>query len=133
MAEKVVLNAGQEIEGATISRAMWNRGLALIRIPGNDIVQATILFGNSQNTNKMIHYYSVYKDTYTGYTIINSISINKDDNVIEIWITGDGNEQYEHGYTIPDEYIPRDHTVETTNEEEINQNGPESDDGGTEN
>ena len=123
MADKIILNNGQEIEGATISEALWNNRLVFITVPGDDIVSGAVLFGNKQNTEKMEGYHSVFKDVYIGYTSLSSISYNSVSNAVEIWMTGDENAHHEREYTVPEVYAPK-----AMEEKENNENGPESND-----
>ena len=114
---KIVLNNGVEISEGLISIDGPKR--IYVSIPGKDIVQAALLFGDSEKTRVMICYTGVFKITYTGFTKINSIGIDEFNNTTNIYLSGeDVNGKKE--YTVPEEYLPEEMRTESSTE--VNEN-----------
>ena len=129
MADKIVLNNGPEIEGATIVQAIWTANHIQVSVPNNDLVQMAILFGNPENTKKIEYYYSILKDVYIGYTTVTDIGLNMNGTGINILLKGDESAHMDREYTIPSNFIPEVIANSINeNEKETNQNGPESND-----
>ena len=102
---KIVLNNGVEIFEGLISIDGPKRIYA--SIPGNDIVQAALLFGDSEKTRVMICYTGVFKITYTGFTNINSIGIDDFNDKTNIYLNGE-DVNIKKEYTVPEEYLPEE-------------------------
>lgn len=115
--DKIVLNNGFEIQDGVISQDGPKR--VLVIIPEKDIVQAALLFGDSEKTKIMVFYTSVYKYTYTGYNTINSMSVDPDRNKTLIYLSGEDT-HVEHEYTVPEIYLPEE--MRTTSSVEVNEN-----------
>lgn len=118
---KIVLNNGIERINSSISIDGEKR--VFICIPGEDIVEATLLFANPESTRVMIYFTDAYKITFNGYIKIDSISLYVDPNTrihqVHIYMSGD---EVSHSteYIIPEEYLPesmRTHTEEVTENE----------------
>lgn len=123
--DKIVLNNGQEIEGATVVQLIWSDSQILVSLPNQNLVQMAILFGNSENTKKIEYYHSILKDVYIGYTTVTDISINRDNTGIEVMLKGDESAHMDREYTIPHNFIP-EVIANSINEKENNRNGPET-------
>ena len=115
--DKIVLNNGFEIPDGVISQDGSKR--VLVIIPGEDIVQAALLFGDSEKTKVMVFYTSVYKYIYTGYDTINSMSVDSDRHKTLIYLSGE-NTHVEREYTVPEIYLPEE--MRTNSSEEVNEN-----------
>lgn len=102
---KIVFNDSTEIENGLISVNSENQ--IFISIPGTDISRAASLFSNTNKTQKMICYFSVYKFTYTGFTVLSSISVNSVEDKLNIYMTSN-NGSKETEYTVPEEYLPEE-------------------------
>ena len=129
--DKIVLKDDTEIENATITIAPWGGKKILVSIPGDDLVGAAVLFGNPDKTETMEYYYSIYKNTYYGYSILDSIGLDPVSNRVNVWMGGGANSYSENGYSIPEDYIPGTigKKIEES-EKENNENGPENDTNG---
>lgn len=123
--DKIVLNNGREIEGATVVRPVWSDHMITVSAPNTDLVQMAILFGNSENTKNIEYYTTILKYTYTGYTTLANIGINYDGTGIDVSLKGDESAKMEQSYTIPHNFIP-EVIANSINEKEKNQNGPET-------
>lgn len=114
---KIVLNDGIEIIGGILYTSYDDTLSA--KIPGEDIVQAALLFSNAEKTSKMIYYNGIRKHTYTGYTTLVSISADSKEHTTLIKLSGENvNQEFE--YTVPEEYLPesmRTYTAEVTENE----------------
>lgn len=106
MENKLVLKDGTEIKNGFASKSSRNQ--LMVRIPGNDIVQATLTFSNPEKTSTIVCYYSVYKTTYTGYTNMYTVQYFADENYVELWLSPvDGAQtSTEQEITVPKEYMP---------------------------
>ena len=126
MENKLVLKDGTEIKDGFASRS--SRDQLMVRVPGNDIVKATLEFSDPEKTSIIVCYYSVYKTTYTGYTHIYSVQSFSEENYVEMWIEPvDGAKtSMKQEIIVPKEYIPFEHAPEaeevkkTTETEESN-------------
>ena len=105
MAEKIVLNDGTEIENGIISISSSNQ--IMIVIPGINLIDNILLLSDPNKTQVMTYYYSIYKETYTGYISITSTAINTDKNETHIYMTGE-NTSHTREYTVSDLYAPED-------------------------
>ena len=103
MDSKIVLNDGTEITGGSISRSEVNQ--ILVSVPGDNLVENAILFNNSEKTLEMSCYYSIYKETYHGYTTIDSIAVSAFDHTVQIYMSGE-NASFEKELTVPEQYAP---------------------------
>lgn len=126
---KIVLNNGTEIEGATISEVMWAKNKIFVSVPGNDVVSATVTFGNPENSRKMEFYNSIYKDIYYNYTIIDNVGIDQATNSVTVWMSGAEGARHEREHTIP-EYFTPENVVERL-KKETEENGPANDSTGS--
>ena len=124
--DKIKLNNGREIEGATIARATWAEPekQIVVSIPDGDVIELAILFGNSENTQKIECYQSIYKDIYYGYTTVLVISQSNIGAGYEIILKGDKNAHWEREYTIPSNFIPEVIAESINKEKETTKNGP---------
>lgn len=105
---KIVFNDGTEIENALVSSYMLPEKLAC-EIPGNNIVDAIMLFNNKNKTCKIEYYnMNLFKNTYINFTVIEDVSILHNTGMVRVVLTGDGEKETEviNGYSLPDEYIP---------------------------
>ena len=105
MVEKIVLNDGTEIEGGIISVSSSNQ--IMVIIPGTNLVDNIIMLSDMNKTQVMEFYYSIYKETYTGYVSITSTAINTDKNETHIYMTGE-NPSHKREFTVSDLYAPKD-------------------------
>ena len=133
MSNRIILKNGTEIFGALASRSSDNH--LMVRIPGENILDDAILFGNHENTETIICYFSIYKITYTGYTDMYSIQYFAEENYVEIWLKpAEGVEtSIDKEITVPREYLPVDLYSEESimsEEEEETENVGEHDDSG---
>ena len=110
---KLVLNDGSEIIDGFASKSSRNQ--LMIRIPGNNIVEATLTFSDSDKTSTIVCYYSIYKTTYKGYTNMYTVQYFADGDYVELWLSPvDGVEtSIDKEITVPEEYVP----LETVNKE----------------
>lgn len=124
MENKLVLKDGTEIKDGFASKSSRNQ--LMIRIPGNDIVNAAILFNDPNKTEKIVSYYSIYKTTYTGFTIMYSVQYFADGNYVELWLipAEDVKTTEEQEIIVPKEYVP----YEVNTKEEDAEDGPEGND-----
>ena len=111
MQNKLVLNDGTEIINGFASKSSRNQ--LMIRVPGNDIVQATLLFSDHEKTKEITCYYSIHKTIYTGYTDMYTVQYFSDGDYVEIWLRPeeDSDTSVEQEITVPKEYVP----IETSN------------------
>ena len=101
--ERIVMNDGSIVEGGSISKCGEKQ--IIVTIPGEDIVQATILFGNPARTQKMEAYYSVYKNTYEGFTNVGSVGVDSYEHTVHVYLSGE-NGTIKNEYTVPEIYLP---------------------------
>ena len=129
---KIVLNNGAEIMNGNITEVAWSTGSVFVTFPGSNIVNATILFGNPVNSEKMECYNSIYKDTYYGYTVIENISMSADGSCVELWMKGTEGSHHEREYTVSEDFTPEEivRRYQESEERNKNQNGPENDTAG---
>ena len=106
MENKLVLKDGTEIIDGFASKSSRNQ--LMIRIPGNDLVNAAILFSDINKIETIICYYSIYKTTYTGFTIMYTVQYFADGDYIELWLkpAEDATTTTEQEIIVPKEYIP---------------------------
>ena len=106
MENKLVLKDGTEIKDGFASRS--SRDQLMVRVPGNDIVKAASDFSNPEKTETIICYYSIYKTTFTGYTIVYSVQYFADGNYVEMWIkpAEGAKTSMKQEITVPKEYVP---------------------------
>ena len=105
MENKLVLKDGTEIEGGFASRSSQNQ--LMVRIPGNDIVNATLTFSNPEKTAEITCYYGIHKTVYTGYTNVYSIQYFAGENRIELWLNGEQTSMKDE-LTVPSIYVPEE-------------------------
>lgn len=124
MENKLVLKDGTEIKNGFASKSSRNQ--LMIRIPGNDLVNAAIQFGDPNKTEEIVCYYSIYKTTYIGFTIMYTIQYFADDDYVELWLkpAEDVTATTEQEIIVPKEYIP----YEVGNGEEEVADGSEGND-----
>lgn len=115
---KIILYDGTEIDGGL---AVLNAGTnqLFVSIPGTNITQAAITFGNYEKTQAIICYSGIYKFTYTGYTQISSIGIDKHELKVHIYLAG-SEVSHEMEYTVPEEYLPEE--MRNNSSVEVNEN-----------
>ena len=115
---KIVLYDGTEIDGGL---AVLNAGTnqLFVSIPGTNITQAAISFGNHEKTQAIICYSGIYKFTYNGYTQISSICIDPYELKVHIYLTG-SEVSHEMEYTVPEEYLPEE--MRNNSSVEVNEN-----------
>ena len=126
MENKLVLKDGTEIKNGFASRSSADR--LMVRVPGNDIVKAATDFSNPEKTETIICYYSIYKTTYTGYTVMYSVQYFADGDYVEMWINpAEGAKtSMKQEIIVPGEYVPTETAPEaeevkkTTETEESN-------------
>ena len=115
---KIVLYDGTEIDdGLAVKNAGTNQ--LFVSIPGTDLTQAAIVFGNQEKTQTIICYSGIYKFTYHGYTQICSIGIDIYENKVHIYLTGTELSN-ESEYTVPEEYLPEE--IRSNSSVEVNEN-----------
>lgn len=122
--DKIVLNNGLEIEGATIARSIWTDRQISVNLPGKDIIEMAVLFGDKENTRKIEYVQSVYKIVYYGYLDVVTIGRNSDGNGVAVVLQGDENAHWEREYTIPSNFIPEVIAESINDEKENTVNGP---------
>lgn len=105
---RIVLNDGSEIDKGSISRLSGSNKI-MIRIPGDDVVNAALTFSNADKTSTMICYSGVHKYTFTGYNRLYSIQNFAEENYIEMWMTGE-NTTHTDELTVPEIYAPYEKT-----------------------
>lgn len=127
MADKIILNNGHEIEGATIAQTIWADKQIIVTIPGNDLVNAAAVFGIPSNIEKIEYYSTIVKDTYYGYSTLVNIRLDESGKNVDCMLKGDENAYWERGYTIPHIFIP-EVIADSIKEKENDSNGPESND-----
>ena len=118
---KIVFNDGTEFENGKIYKVSWSEQI-MCKLPGNDIVNATIIFGDPNKTCKMTYIDGVYKNEFLNYTIFDSLDYKKETNELEIMLSGE-NTSVIKGYTLPDEYVPGALANLVFNEQEEETNG----------
>lgn len=124
--DKIVLNNGLEIEGATIARSIWTDRQISVNVPGKDIIEMAVVFGNKENIRKIEYVQSVYEIVYYGYLDVITIGRNSDGNGVAVVLQGDENAHWEREYTIPSNFIPEVIAESINNQEKENdENGPE--------
>lgn len=108
MQNKLVMNDGTEIIDGFISKSSRNQ--LMVRVPGSDLAQAATIFSNTEKTKVMTCYYSIYKTTYIGYTVMYSIQYFEDGDYVEIWIKPeeDAITSAEQEIIVPGEYVPKE-------------------------
>lgn len=116
MENRLVLKDGTVIKDGFASRS--SREQLMVRVPGNDLVKAATDFSNSEKTETIICYYSIYKTTFTGYTIIYSVQYFADGDYVEMWLEpAEGTKtSMKQEITVPKEYVP---FVEAPEAEEV--------------
>lgn len=124
MQNKLVLNDGTEIINGFASKSSRNQ--LMIRVSGNDIVNAAVMFSDPNKTETIICYYSIYKTTYTGFTIMYTVQYFADGDYVELWLkpVEDVTTTTEQETIVPKEYVP----YEAGNEEEEVVDGSEGND-----
>ena len=115
---KIVLYDGTEIDGGLAVKNAGTNQL-FVSIPGTDITQAAIVFGNQEKTQTIICYSGIYKYTYNGYNQISSIGIDTYENKLHIYLTG-SELSNEFEYTVPEEYLPEE--MRNNSSVEVNEN-----------
>lgn len=122
MENKLVLKDGTEIKDGFASRS--SRDQLMVRVPGNDLVKAATDFSNSEKTETIICYYSIYKTTFTGYTIIYSVQYFADGDYVEMWLepAEGAKTSMKQEIIVPKEYVPFETAPEA---EEVQQNKEE--------
>lgn len=121
--ERLVLKDGTEIIGGFASKSSRNQ--LMIKIPGNNLVEAAINFNDPNKTSEIICYYSINKTTYIGYTDMYSVQYFADGDYVEIWLQpAEGAEtSVTKEITVPAEYVPGEvpsqEKVEEESEEEV--------------
>ena len=127
MENRLVLKDGTVIKDGFASRS--SRDQLMVRVPGNDLVKAATDFSNSEKTETIICYYSIYKTTFTGYTIIYSVQYFADEDYVEMWLEpAEGTKtSMKQEITVPKEYVP---FVEAPEAEEVQQNKEEENNDG---
>ena len=103
---KLVLKDGTEIDGGLASLSSDNR--LMIHVPGNNIALAAIDFSNSEKTQKIVCYSSIYKYTYTGYTNLYAVQYVSSLDCVELWLKAvEGAPQSkDKEIIVPPEYVP---------------------------
>ena len=106
MENKLVLKDGTEIKNGFASKSSRNQ--LMIRVPGDDIVQATIQFSDPNKTETIVCYYSIYRTTYTGFTIMYTVQYFADGDYVELWLkpAEDVTTTTEQEIIVPKEYVP---------------------------
>lgn len=114
MENKLVLKDGTEIKDGFASKSSRNQ--LMIRVPGNDLVDAAVKFNDPNKTETIICYFGIHKTTYFGFTIMYSVQYFADDNYIELWLKPAENvtTNTEQEIIVPTEYVP----YEVRNKEE---------------
>lgn len=102
----IVLKDGTEIINGFVSRSSMDQ--LMIRIPGNNLVQAAMDFSDSNKTETIICYNSGYKYTYTGYTDMYTVQYFSDEDYVELWLRPAEGVQTSHTkeLNLPKEYVP---------------------------
>ena len=110
MENKLVLKDGSEIIDGFASKSSNNQ--LMLRIPGNDLPSAAVEFSSPEKTETIICYYSIYKTTYTGYTLMFSIQYFSDMDYVEVWLKpAEGvTPTMEQEIVVPEEYVPMEVT-----------------------
>lgn len=103
--DKIILNDGTEIAGGMISKSGGEQ--ILVSIPGDDIVQAAIIFGDPNKTKKMLYTFGIFEYEYKNFINMGSLSVDKIDYKVRIYMTGE-NTEIKSSYTVPEIYVPKD-------------------------
>ena len=106
MENKLVLKDGTEIKDGFASKSSRNQ--LMVRIPGNEIAQSAVQFSDPEKTETIVCYYSVYKTTYTGFTVMYTVQYFADDDYTELWLKPeeDVTTTTKQELIVPDEYVP---------------------------
>lgn len=112
---RVVLADGYEIKDGSISVSGVKQ--IMVFFPGTDLSEAIRLFSDPNKTMEMTCYYSVYKVVYTGYTEISSLSVNPQDNCVQIMMNGNIVTTV-RDYTVSETYLPKEMRKEQEDERE---------------
>ena len=108
MADKIILHDGTEIENGYVSTSPLENGI-LCRIPGDDLVQAAIIFGNTAKTETITYLHTGFiKDIYVGYTKISDIGLNHFMHSVDVRLLPSESAEYRREYTVPEEYLPKE-------------------------
>ena len=104
--DRLVLKDGTEIIGGFVSKSSTNQ--LMVRVPGNNIIEAAINFGDPNKTSEIVCYNSIYKFTYVGYTDMYSVQYFSDDNYVELWLAPVEGTQTSTNkeIVVPLEYVP---------------------------
>lgn len=105
MQNKLVLKDGTEIINGSASR--FGEHDLMIRIPGNDFINAVEIFSDPNKISEITCYASIYKMVYTGYTQMYSIQYFTDEgnNYLEVWLRGT-EVNHTKEITVPRQYVP---------------------------
>lgn len=108
MDTKLILKDGTEIIGGRASRSSNNE--LMIRIPGNNIIEAAIMFSDPNKTETIVSYESIYKRTFVGFTEMYTIQYFSYENYTELWLKPpkDGETSIDKELTVPKEYVPEE-------------------------
>ena len=106
MQNRVVLKDGTTINDGLVSKSSNNR--LLVRLPGNQLVERTILFSDPNKTETIVCYSGAYKYTYTGYTVLYTIHYLEDTDCIELWLKLPEGvvPTFDKELIVPKEYMP---------------------------
>lgn len=104
MDNKLVFKDGTEVINGFASKTSSNEKL-MLRIPGNDLVNATLLASNPEKTGEITCYYGVTKTVYSGFTSLFSIQFFADENYVEVWLKGENTSTHQE-YTVSEMYLP---------------------------
>ena len=128
MENKLVLKDGSEIIDGFASKSSNNQ--LMLRIPGSDLPSAAIEFSLPEKTETIVCYYSIYKTTYTGYTVMYSVQYFADGNYVEMWLkpVEGAKTSMKQEIVVPKEYVPFEtapeaEEVKKTSETEGNKDG----------
>lgn len=108
MNKHLILNDNTEITNGSASRSSSDQ--LMVRVPGNDFIEASTIFTDPSKTQKIEYYFGAYKYTFEGYTDLFSIQYYQSGNYIEIWLNPHdrNNTSYTKETIVPDVYMPDD-------------------------
>ena len=102
MENKLILKDGTEIVDGKASKT---GSKLMIRVPGDDIVQATLMFTDHEKTEEIVCISGIHKTKYLGFTNLYSVQYFSDMNYVEIWLKGDDVSMNDE-IIVPAVYVP---------------------------
>ena len=103
----IALKNGTKIESSVLAESPSDRSI-LLTIPKKDIVECAVLFGNPENTERIVYTAGYFETTYIGYTSLVSITDDSDANstLIRLGVGELQSGEKTIDYAVPEEYVP---------------------------